>query len=203
MAGGDSSQKRMVLYIVAGLSVVAYLYFPSGESGGNNEPGLMDSVMGFFSFSSAGDEVSFSPPPSPEDMTPPRPPPPPESDVSEEEFEDFRAAFGGALVRVEAVPQLMAEPPWVAMEKIDTWYAVPETVEMKALHSYLSHNKLWVRLSALQFALSTDVLEPGVLRELKDQFIRQEHISQVHRFLKRAEALDPAVFYKMTEFLAL
>lgn len=204
----DPSKKRLVIYCVLAVVLLAYLYYPSEEDtfyggGGEAAEGLGNSgAFGLFKeFSEPVEEpVSLAAAPSP----PPPAPTPPPSDVTESERVDYEAVFSEkSEVVPEAPPYRINEHVWVILGKIDTWYADPSSIDQETLWSYLMHRKLWVRLAALQFVMVTKIQNEAWLGPLRRQFLRNEHPSQARRFLRRVESIDPEAYFRMRTFLKL
>lgn len=134
-----------------------------------------------------------------------------EEDAAEEEALDpsqQAAALARALdarsALVEVSPALVNEPAWRALDRVATWYSQPSAVSSEMILSYLSHGKLWVRLATLQFMLAhPDVLaaNQALLDSVRDSLVREEHPSQVRRFLERARAVDLVLYDRMKELL--
>ncbi len=142
------------------------------------------------------------------------PPPPPPAAPAEakdepmsEEAESLALALeSGSVSLVEAVPGMQREPAWKALDRIAAWYAQPKSVKKEQVYSYLLHDKLWVRLAALQFLLAHVDLyaaNADIIKATSHQLVRSEHPSQVRRFLKRAESIDLEVLSRMKKVLNL
>lgn len=133
-----------------------------------------------------------------------------EAEAEEEELDPSQqaAAVARALdarsALVEVSPALVNEPAWRALDRVATWYSQPSAVSSEMILSYLSHGKLWVRLATLQFMLAhPDVLaaNQALLDSVRDRLVREEHPSQVRRFLERARAVDLVLYDRMKELL--
>lgn len=133
-----------------------------------------------------------------------------EAEAEEEELDPSQqaAAVARALdsrsALVEVSPALVNEPAWRALDRVATWYSQPSAVSSEMILSYLSHGKLWVRLATLQFMLAhPDVLaaNQALLDSVRDSLVREEHPSQVRRFLERARAVDLVLYDRMKELL--
>jgi hypothetical protein len=200
------SQKRMIVYFGLVLVALVWLYYPEGEAPqteyeSSSQAGFFSEGLDFVRYLFGLDPLGSSEMAPLPAAIPIQTPPPKPSDLSAAEIEKFRLAFAPLLSRLKVVPNMVTEPAWVALDKIEAWYSVPASVSENHVFSYLQHERLWVRLAALQFALSTERDFLPLIDETRHQIIRGERISQAKRFLKRAERVNPETFYKMKEIL--
>lgn len=204
----DPSKKRMIIFGVVAVALLAYLYFPTEEDSFSDGAGEAaegqesSGILGFFSsLFGLADETTL---PAAAPAPPPRPAPTPTpTDVSEPERADFETVFSEKREVIPEVPFLINEQVWVALDKMDTWYADPRSVDQETLTSYLMHRKLWVRLAALQFVMATKIQDEAWLDPLQRQLLRGEHPSQARRFLRRVESIDPELYFRMYTYLRL
>ncbi len=170
---------------------------------GNELTGSVPSMLGF-----GGSEAEMQL--SEQTLPPPPPPPAPEEAKEEsmsEEAESLALALeSGSVSLMETIPGMQREPAWKALDRIAGWYAQPKSAKKEQVYSYLEHDKLWVRLAALQF-LSAHVelyaAHADLIKATSNQLVRSEHPSQVRRFLKRAESIDLEVLARMKKVLNL
>lgn len=217
---GTLEQKKREQILIGVLAVVglAVFFLPDGSQDAPVSPvapsplASMDESSDSFGFDSffafiLGEEPSppvMPLPPVPDSaLESSRQKPPPETDLTQAEVDSFLLAFESEVVNVKKLKPLLSRPVWEAMEEIETWYAAPEGVEQSRLYSYLHHRKLWVRLTALQFALGEGIIEDALLSEARRQIIQGERHSQVRRFLQRVAAVDPELHFEMLSFLGL
>lgn len=168
--------------------------------------GLTGSVSSMLGFGGPEAELQMNA----ETMPPPPPPPAPEEakdeSMSEEAASLALALESGSVSLMETIPGMQREPAWKALDRIAGWYAQPKSAKKEQVYSYLEHDKLWVRLAALQF-LSAHVelyaAHADIIKATSNQLVRSEHPSQVRRFLKRAESIDIEVLGRMKKVLNL
>jgi hypothetical protein len=113
-------------------------------------------------------------------------------------------ALDGQVDELEVLPNLVAEPAWKALQRIEDWYGQPEEPTTEQILSYFSHEKLWVRLATLQFVLAHESVHATngfLIDSMSSRFVRGEHPSQVRRFLERARSKDLALYNKMAALL--
>jgi hypothetical protein len=203
----DPAKKRMALYSAGAVVLLAYLYWPESDSfedPSQTQSGFLSSLSSLFG--SVEEPIGLTGaelPPGAPPPAPPLPPTPAPSDLTGAEQLDFEKVFSEDTEPILEVPYLVNEPVWLALENIETWYADPRSVDAESLISYLKHRKLWVRLTALHFVLSTKVHEESWLEPVRRQLLRDEHPSQARRFLQRVGSYDPETYFRIRTYLKL
>lgn len=90
-----------------------------------------------------------------------------------------------------------------ALGEIDSWSPIETGYNSARLKIYLRYPKLWVRLSALAFAIKAKAVseqeEIRLARILTLKF--RDNPTQITRFLKRYERKDPDLFQKLNKRL--
>ena len=218
----SDSQKRLILYFGVLVLALVWLYFPESQpDDAGSSPGSAAEVLGGSASGAAQEsdwlamglatfrgllgleEEQVNQIGSVPVAQPVPTPAPPQSELTEREIARFEAAFEPTLSSLRVLPPLASQVPWLALERIESWYAAPEVVTGNELFTYLQHERLWVRLAALQFALSGDRDFSAVVNEAEHQIVRNEPRSQVRRFLKRAQQVNPEAFLRMKEVLKI
>ena len=90
-----------------------------------------------------------------------------------------------------------------ALSEIDSWSPIETGYNAARLKIFLRYPKLWVRLSALAFAMKAKAIsEQEEIRLARIVTLKyRENPSQIGRFLKRYERKDPELFQRISKRL--
>lgn len=92
---------------------------------------------------------------------------------------------------------------WEALDTIKTWAVTEGGYPENVLMQYLVHRKLWVRLSALSFAVRTDEFDEVFLKDAAAQIVTQFNRGQITRFMERYRRTDIAHYAALIALLRI
>ena len=89
-----------------------------------------------------------------------------------------------------------------ALDRLQSWQPVEGAYPESALHHYLVHKKLWVRMAALAFAAETKNYDASFLKSAGAEIRAKYPRAQVQRYLKRLRAKNVELYAEVSSYLA-
>ncbi len=90
-----------------------------------------------------------------------------------------------------------------AIEQIESWTPEKGAFPMNVLGQYLFHRKVWVRLTALEFAIDGKILPATTIQNIAIDIGQKNNRGQIKRYLERPRHLNHEVYLEMRRVLSL
>ena len=90
-----------------------------------------------------------------------------------------------------------------AIEQIESWTPEQGAFPVNVLGQYLFHRKVWVRLTALEFAIDGKILPATTIQNIANDIIQKNNRGQIKRYLERPRHLNHEVYIEMRRVMNL
>ena len=122
----------------------------------------------------------------------------------EEEGEEVEADVAAQYDGLEMVTGPNAQDRVMdAIEQIESWTPEKGAFPINVLGQYLFHRKVWVRLTALEFAIDGKILPVATIQNIAIDIGQKNNRGQIKRYLERPRHLNHEVYIEMRRVLSL